>query len=218
MKNKKILIAFTALFLVIIYFTGTNLYKNYKKETLGFLAKENIELFIRDYSPSLGPENAPVYLVEFLDPECGTCREFYPFVKQLMSEYPGKIKLIVRYAPFHKNSKFVVKILEAARMQGKYWETLELLFQYQPKWGDHHNPQPHLVWSFLPEINLDIDKIKKDMNDPKIAAIIEQDIKDSKKLDVKLTPTFFVNGNPLKSFGYQQLREAIEDEIKRSIK
>ena len=65
----------------------------------------------------MGPDDAKVVLVEFLDPECEACRAFHPFVKQLMADYSGKIKLVVRYAPFHGSSKYVVRVLEAARLR-----------------------------------------------------------------------------------------------------
>jgi len=214
MKNKKLLIILSAFILIVIFFVGTKYYKSYEKKRLGFLATENASTFVRDYSPTMGSDDARIYLVEFLDPECESCGKFYPYVKNLMADYKGKIKLVVRYAPFHKNAKFVIKILEAARMQGKYWETLELVFRHLPEWGNHHNPKPELIWTYLPEIGLDVEKIKIDMNDPKIAKMIEQDISDGKKLGVRATPTFFVNGKPLKKFGPQYLKQAIESELK----
>src|SRR5690606_2620613 len=118
------------------------------------------------------------YLVEFLDPECESCRAFHPLVKMLMSEFEGKIQLVIRYAPFHGNSRLVIRILEAARLQGKYWETLEVLFQYQPQWGSHHHPRPDLIWKYLPEAGVDVNRIREDMHNPEIEAMIEKEIKD----------------------------------------
>ncbi|MBH49104.1 MAG: disulfide bond formation protein DsbA [Halobacteriovorax sp.] len=167
----------------------------------------------RDYSPTLGPDDAKVTLVEFLDPECESCRAFYPFVKELMAKYPNDIRLVVRYAPFHGNSKFAIKILEAARKQNKYWEALGVLFYFQPQWGDHHNPQPELIWNYLPQAGIDVEQIKKDMDDPKFVEIIEQDVSDVKDLGVRATPSFFVNGKPLTEFGFNQLQALIESEL-----
>lgn len=213
MKNKNFLIVLSAFFLIVIFIAGIKFYKKYEEKRLGFLAKENASTFVRDYSPTMGSDDAKVYLIEFLDPECESCRNFYPHVKNLMSSYNGKIKLVIRYSPFHKNSRFVIKILEAARKQGKYWEALELVFRYLPDWGNHHNPKPELIWTYLPEIGIDLDKIKKDMSDPKIEKMIEQDIHDGKKLGVRGTPTFFVNGKPLEKFGLRHLKQAIESEL-----
>lgn len=212
MKNKNLLFVITGVVLLALFAVGANFYKNYESKRLGFLAQENASLFIRDYSPQYGNPKAKIYLIEFLDPECESCRAFYPQVKSLLKEFDGKVKLIVRYAAFHKNSKFIIKALEATRKQGKYWESLELLFRYQPHWGNHQNPQPNLIFQFLPEVGVDIVKLKSDMNDPKFDEIIAQDAKDLRELNIRGTPTFFVNGKPVK-FGMDYLRAAIELEI-----
>lgn len=177
--------------LIGLFVFGANNYKNYESKRLGFLARENASLFIRDYSPQYGAGDAKVYLTEFLDPECESCRSFYPEVKNLLKDFEGKVKLVVRYAPFHRNSAMAIKALEASKNQGKYWEALELLFKYQPVWGSHHNPQPDLMFDYLPEIGIDVDKLKSDMKNPEFDKIIAQDLSDLKQLNVRGTPTFF---------------------------
>ena len=46
---------------------------------------------IRPHTPTLGPANAKVHLVEFLDPACEGCRAFYPVVKQIIESWGGRI-------------------------------------------------------------------------------------------------------------------------------
>jgi len=218
MKKQKIMkkqniVLISAICLVIVFVFGSYLYKNEQTKKLGFMAGENASTFVREHSLTLGSDDAKVYIVEFFDPACETCRAFYPLVKNLMAANQGKMKLVIRYAPFHDGSDYFVKILEAARKQGKYWETLEVMFKSQPYWASHHNPQPELIWQFLPEAGLNLEQIKNDMNDPEIAKRIEQDLADAKTLNVRQTPEFFVNGKPLPSFGYDQLKELVETEI-----
>jgi len=213
MKNKSIIILSSILTLVGIFFAGVKYYQSIQNEELEALSKKEFLKFVPDYAPKLGPERPKVYLVEFLDPECESCREFYPYVKMLLKENEGKIQLVVRYAPFHGNSRFVIRILEASRKQGKYWEVLENLFQYQPLWGSHHDPKPDLVWKYLPETGVDIEKIKKDMIDPAIDEMIASEVSDAENLGVRGTPTFFVNGKMLQVFGYEPLRELIQKEL-----
>jgi protein-disulfide isomerase len=81
---------------------------------------------VRLDSPTLGPADAPVTLVEFLDPECESCSAFYPTVKRILKDYDGKVRLVVRYMPFHHNSTLAATFTEAAGEQGKYWEMQEL--------------------------------------------------------------------------------------------
>jgi protein-disulfide isomerase len=213
MKNKNLLIVITVMALIALFSIGAYFYKSSERERIATLAQDRQSLFERPHSPVLGNNLARVTLVEFLDPECETCRDFYPLVKDLLKEHGGAVRLVVRYAPFHGNSKFAIQLLEAARKQGKYWETLELFFKHQPAWGDHHSPKPELLWTYLPEVRLDIEKIRQDMLDPEIAKMIEQDISDGQKLGVRQTPSFFVNGKPLQNFGYEQLRQLIQSEM-----
>ena len=89
------------------------------------------------------------------------------------------------------------------------------MFERQPEWGSHHHPRIDLIFEILPTVGIDIDKLKLDMRSPKIQAIIEQDTADLKKLGVRATPTFFVNGKKPARFGYRYLKDLIDEEIKR---
>ncbi len=214
MNSKKTLVALSVIILGLAFTLGVMLYKKSQKAQVEQIAKAETDVFVRDYSMKMGPDDAPVKLVEFMDPECESCREFSPLVKQIMKDYEGKVQLIIRYATFHPNAPMMVKILEAARVQNKYWEVLDVLFKYQPQWGDHHNPNPELVWKYLPESGVNIDKLKDEMNNPSFQHIITTDMADVAKLGVRYTPSFYVNGKALEDFGYQQLRDLIESELK----
>ena len=178
------------------------------------MAANNASLFVREHSPTLGSDDAKVYLIKFTDPACETCSAFHPYVKKLMADHPGKIKLVIRYNPLHEGADYPVRILEAARKQGKFWETMEVLYRTQGHWTSHHIVQPQKLWRILPMAGIDVEKIKKDMNDPAIEKLIKQDLADAEALGVNKTPGFFVNGKPLTSFGRSQLRQLVESEIK----
>lgn len=167
----------------------------------------------REYSVSAGPVDAKVVLVEFFDPACETCRVFSGHVKTLLAEHPDKVRLVLRYAPFHKGADIMVLILEAARKQGRFWQTLDVMYATQPEWAGHHNPQPDLIWQFLPQAGVDLAQIRRDLKDPDLIARMNQDLADAKTLGVKRTPQFFVNGKPLMNFGYRQLKSLLDTEV-----
>ena len=148
--------------------------------------------------------------VEFLDPECESCRVMHPYLKAILKEYEGRVHYILRYMPLHGNSVYAASMLEAAREQGKYWEALDALFEQQPAWADHHTPKPELVPQILGKLGLDVERLNADAKNPAIAARIEQDRKDGQQLGVRGTPTFFVNGRMLDELGDGPLRQAIE--------
>jgi len=204
---------FAAVFLLLAFVAGALIYKSEKSDTAVQAYQRNKSTFVREHSPALGNPGAKVEIVEFFDPACETCASFSPFVKKLMADNPDKIRLFVRYAPFHQGSDYVVKVLEAAKKQGKFWETLDALFAAQSGWASHHQPQPQLVWNYIGGIGLDIARLRHDMNAPEIERVIQQDLADAKTLNVKMTPEFFVNGKPMPSFGYDQLRNLVKEAL-----
>ncbi|GAB4019555.1 MAG: hypothetical protein Fur0010_21630 [Bdellovibrio sp.] len=213
MTKQQKLISISIAVIVSFFLAAALIYKKNLENESRDLAKAQQELFVPSYSMTNGPDNAKVTLVEFLDPECESCRAFFPFVKMILNEYKDNIRLVIRYMPYHSNSRFAIKILEAARKQNKYWSAMEVLFFYQPQWGDHHNPKPELIWNFLPEVGIDVEQIKRDMNDPSFEQIIEKDKSDGEKLGVRGTPSFFINGKPLRQFSFEQLKLQIEEEL-----
>jgi protein-disulfide isomerase len=211
---KKNTIFVIALVLLAILFTGgAQLYRSQKAREAVATAAKNKELLVRFHSPSLGRADAPVQIVEFLDPACETCAAFYPLVKKLMAANREDIRLTVRYAPFHQGSDEVVKALEASRKQGKYWQALESLLASQPGWVQHHQARADLIWPSLARAGLDIERLKSDMQSPDIARVIAQDVADARTLNVTKTPEYFVNGRPLPSFGFEQLRTLVDEEL-----
>jgi protein-disulfide isomerase len=208
-----IIFGLTVLVLIIAFMFGSSYYKGKQAEKIGFMAQENASIFIRDHSQMFGSDDAKVYLIEFMDPACETCAAFSPFIKQIMDANPGKIKHVIRYAPFHHGADNFVKILEAAKKQGKYWETLDVMYKSQRYWANHSNPQPQKIWQFIPQAGVNVEQIRRDMNDPAIAKLIDQDLADAKTLNVRKTPGFFVNGKPLQTFGSRQLLQLVQDEL-----
>lgn len=213
MKRQHIALLGGAVLLLVFLLAGYA-YKSQQARELGAIARASSSPLEREYSQGSGPADAKVVLVEFFDPACETCRVFSEHVKTILTSYPGKIRLVLRYAPFHQGSDTMVKILEAARLQNKFWETLQVMYETQPLWASHHHPQPEKIWQFLPSAGVDVDRVRRDMNNAKVLEILRQDVEDATTLGVRKTPQFFVNGNPLLSFGYPQLRAMVESEVR----
>lgn len=207
--NRRALVIGTAI-VGAVAFAGAATY--YSRNTDPEAPKEESNL-VRAHSPVIGPATAPVTIVEFFDPSCEACRAFYPIVKQIMGAFPNETRLVMRYAPRHEGSDEAVRILEAARMQGKFIPVLEKLLLAQPRWAVHGAPDLEKAWGFAAEAGLDVTRAREDAKLPAIAAIIEQDVADTKAVNLRGTPTFFVNGKPLPSFGPQQLYELVAAEV-----
>ena len=179
------------------------------------------EQLVRPDSPTLGPANAPVTIVEFYDPECEACAAFAPIVKKIYNEYGGKVRLVMRYMPLHPNSVTAATFTEAAGEQGKYWQAQELLFQKQSEWGQKHGAAAStappninaLFEAYARELGLDRAKAAGAVAENRYGGKIERDKKDGQNLGVRQTPTFFVNGRKLIQLSEGSLRELVAAEL-----
>jgi protein-disulfide isomerase len=208
--NRKILFISVAVLLVLAFAVAMVLFQEQKTSQQSASVSQNLILIERKGAPIKGPNDAKVTIVEFFDPACGTCRDFHPLTKQLIDKYPGKVRVMLRYAPLHPGSDQVVKMLEAARYQGKFWQALELLFGNQHRWVINHTSQPMRALALLNSLNMDQDKFTADMERPEVAQTIQQDVRDGQTLNVRATPEFFVNGRPMSSFGYEPLSKLVK--------
>jgi len=230
MNSKKITVIALVAIVLLFFFLGMNAYQkrvqNSQAEKVSqvvqqsgsALASQTDNRLVRFHSPVFGPSNAPVTIVEFFDPACETCRAFYPIVKDILKQYPNDVRLVIRYAPFHAGSDQVVKLLEAAKRQNKYLPVLEMILASQPQWADHGKPNIELAFRAAQEAGLDIAKAQADAQGSDIDAVLKQDIEDLSALEVTKTPTFFVNGRGLPSFGDQQLLSLVAEEVAKARK
>ncbi|NOT47112.1 MAG: thioredoxin domain-containing protein [Acidobacteria bacterium] len=179
------------------------------------------EELLRTDVPAIGPVEAKVTVVEFYDPECETCAAFHPVVKGLLKEFEGKIRVVSRYATFHKNARLAATYTEAAGEQGKYWEMQEKLFEKQGEWGEKHGAAPTappvaptvLFENYAKELGMNVDQLKASVADPKHGARIDRDMRDVDTLKVMRTPTFYVNGRLLAKLSQPELRALIMQEL-----
>ena len=211
--KQKTLFVIAVVLLLLGFIVAALLYNVEREEQAGQVPEVNRAALVRMHSPALGRADAPVVIVEFLDPACETCAAFYPLVKQIMAANPDKIRLVLRYAPFHKGSDQVVAALEAARKQGKFWQALEALLTTQADWAPHHAAEVARIWPHLERAGLNLQQLRTDMAAPEIAGVIEQDLLDAQTLKVAKTPDFFVNGKPLPHFGYEPLKALVDDAL-----
>lgn len=172
------------------------------------------EDFIRSHSPSFGNSMAKVTVVEWFDPECEACRAVHPIFARIVAEYKDRVHFVHRYMPYHRNSMFAACALEEVKELGKYEEALDVLFENQPQWGDHHQPKPDLIPELLAKIGIPKEKLEKDYLIQKHSEKIKIDEADGKKVGVRGTPTFFINGQMLQELGEAPLRMAIEEALK----
>jgi protein-disulfide isomerase len=218
MTSRKLTVALILGVVLVAFAFGVYHYQRSVQNAQMEKVSQQAARLVRMHSPVFGPQGAPVTIVEFFDPACETCRAFYPVVKDLLAQYPDDVRLVIRYAPFHQGSDQVVKLLEAAKRQNKYTPVLEAVLAAQPQWADHGQPNIGLAFKVAEQAGLDLEKAMVDVQKPEIEAVLKQDVEDLTALEVTRTPTFFVNGRGLPSFGREQLTALVAEEVAKARK
>jgi protein-disulfide isomerase len=135
----------------------------------------------------------------------------YPYVKEILAEYPDNVRLVLRYVLFHGGSEEAVRILEAARIQNVYEPVLDAVMESQPQW--HDDPKVKAAWTASESAGLDLEAARNQLNSSDIDEIIKQDMNDVKSVQIKGTPTFYVNGQELSKLGPQELYDLVKSEV-----
>jgi protein-disulfide isomerase len=177
------------------------------------LSPDLVARLVRPNSPVLGPAKARVTVVEVLDPACEACRGFAPVVEQLLFLYPEDVRVVVRFADFHPPSQDAIRLLEAARRQGKFHELLAALFEKQAEWASHNAQDLERAWKIAGEVGVNLVKARKEVGSKSVDSMLRLEAEDLNALKVERTPTFFVNGKLLVDFGAKQLFDLVASEV-----
>lgn len=210
--NRRLLVILIAALAGLAFLAAAIVYTQSGKQPA--VATTQINTLERFNSPVIGPQSAPVTIVEFIDPACEACKAFHPIVKQIMARYPDKVRLVVRYAAFHDGSDEAVRIVEAGRKQGLFLPVLEALYAAQPQWASHGAPDLDIAWQAAAQTGLDLAKARIDAQADD--ATLNQEMQDVEALGVNQTPTFYVNGRELTDFGPQQLADLVAEEVEKA--
>jgi protein-disulfide isomerase len=144
-----------------------------------------------DGNPSLGPEDAPITIVEFSDYQCPYCVRWYKEVhKRLLDTYKDKVRFVYRDFPleFHPEALPAAEAANCAGEQNAYWPYYDALFGEKYPLGNQAYSQ------YAIELGLNTDQFQKCLSEHRYASEIQADIKFAYSVNVTSTPTFFING------------------------
>jgi protein-disulfide isomerase len=140
---------------------------------------------------ALGPENAPITIVEFSDFQCPYCRRWHEQVYEpLLAAYPGKIRMVYRHLPLTSIHPDAFPAAEAAMCAGEqdaFWPYHEKLFSNEALGSEVYT-------RYAEELSLNMNAFESCMIGHKYQEAIQSDIDFAFNLGIRSTPTFFVNG------------------------
>ena len=144
--------------------------------------------------PSRGPSDAPVTIVEFTDYECPYCRRYYrQTYHRLLEEFEGEVRYVVRNYPLsiHPNARKAAEAAECAHNQGRFWDYHDHLFE------NADALEPDDLKRHARDLGLDGGQFDECLESGAESETVEGDLSTGRRLGIRGTPTFFVNGRPL---------------------
>jgi len=166
-------------------------------------------------SPALGPDTAPVTIVEFSDFQCPFCGRVGPTLKQIKKEYGDQVRIVFKHQPldFHAKAPAAHAAAEAAHRQGKFWEMHDKIF------ADQKAMSPEKYVEYATELELDVDQFQKDVASADVKKKVDADKKEAARLGSSGTPGFFINGLNLKGAKpFEAFKEVIDKELAKKKK
>lgn len=145
-------------------------------------------------------KTSKVVLIEYGDFQCGSCGTMSPKVKALAEKYGDKISIIFRNFPIegHTNALSAAAAVEAAGLQGKYWQMHSLVYENQSEWSPASaTERTDFYKKYAKSIGLDENKLVEDMKSSKVSQKITFDKTLGKHAKISGTPTFILNGEEL---------------------
>ena len=146
------------------------------------------------------PAAAVVTLEEFGDYQCPPCGGLHPTLKKLKQEFGSNLNFVFRNLPLptiHKNAFTAAQAAEAARVQNRFWEMHDLLYENQDLWKDDINPRS-IFLKFAADLGLDTARFLRDMDGKQVKMRIEADQDAAAQLGINGTPTILIDGRQLR--------------------
>jgi protein-disulfide isomerase len=147
-----------------------------------------------DGFPARGPATAPVTIVEFSDFHCPYCRAVQPTLHEVLSKYPGKVRLVYRHFPLdslHPEARRVAEASICAAEQDRFWQFHDRVYASGP------DASTDTLQRLAGEAGLDGAKFATCLSSGRAAATVEKDVEEGERNGVSGTPGFFVNGRAL---------------------
>ena len=140
---------------------------------------------------ALGPEDAPITLIEFSDFQCPFCRRWHKEVYEpLLAAYPGKIRIVYRNLPLtsiHPDAFAAAEAAMCAGEQDAFWPYHEKLFSSETLGSE-------IYTQYAQELSLDMTAFEACMTEHKYQEAIQTDSNFAIDMGIRSTPTFFING------------------------
>jgi len=150
--------------------------------------------------PVVASTPTAVTLEEFGDYQCPPCAQLHPTLKEIKQQYGPSLNFVFRNLPLtiHKNALIAAQAAEAARVQNRFWEMHDLLYEKQDAWKDDNNPKATFI-KYAGELGLDTARFEQDLLSDQVRFRLQADLDEAARLGINGTPTILINGRQMKT-------------------
>ncbi len=174
------------------------------------IAQNSDELYKNPSDPSIGPEDAPITLVEFFDYRCGYCKRTVDYVQGLPAEYDGKVRVVFKEYPiFGGISEDAALAGLAARKQGKYRQFHIALMKVK----SNDDLTQEKIDSVAKSVGMDTAKMRADMKSVDLQKQLADVKALGRALDVGGTPGFFLGDTHIEGADQDGIEAAIREAL-----
>ena len=151
----------------------------------------NLSVAVGKSDHVLGPDDAPVTLLEYGDYQCPFCADMHPMIKAIARSMGAQMRFVFRHMPLlemHPYAQHAAEAAEAAAVQGKFWEMHDAIYRQQSELGSD------LLHQLAVKLKLDIAQFDADLEARRFRPRVKRDFMSGMRSGVAGTPTFFING------------------------
>lgn len=159
--------------------------------------------------PRLGPEQAPVQIVEFADYECPFCQKVNEDLIRIREQFGDRVSLVYKDfpLPMHPLAPRAAEAARCAGVQGKFWEYHDSLLRTKRLQVSDLKQQARTL-------KLDPARFDQCLDGGEQVSPVKKDSQEGQRLGLQGTPSFFINGHFMTgAVGFMKLREAILEEL-----
>lgn len=152
---------------------------------------EDLKNLTREGRPTLGPADAKLTVVAFLDYGCPYCRRAAGPFRETMVKYKDRVRFVIRDFPveeLHPNAFQAALAARCSFAQGKGWAFHDILYSQTGELV------PADFMRFATQAGVDVEKYQTCVNNRQFTSEIQQDLADGLRAGVEGTPTYFFNG------------------------
>jgi protein-disulfide isomerase len=163
--------------------------------------------------PSIGPEHAPVTMVEFSDFECPNCRRIEPELEQLRRDYGTEMRFVWVDFPLdaHHHAMLAAEAARCAGEQGQFWPYHDALM------SGRESLRASNLADLAARLGMDSAKFDSCLAARKYQGMVESDVDQGDRLGISGTPTIFINGREyLGAQSLDDLKAAIDRAVKET--